>query len=211
MDDVKIVGVTLCEDDPRAVLLLVVRCSRATHASGGTGRWTGGDDVMVHGVGRRGERGRVQLRGEWWFGGGGHGDVREGRVAGVVGGLGREGVGVEKGGHCGVLRERCHAHGATFETGKFWFDEPFAEPLWGTWDKWTVKVAGEVVYAVLLVLLVGVVTVVLLVRVVVGVGVVGTVEGGEEVSFGREGGCVWGGGKDKSRVIIRSVEIGMVW
>ena len=35
-------------------------------------------------------------------------------------------------------------------------------------------------------------------------------EGGKEVSLGGEGSCVRGGGKDKSRVIFHSIEIGVV-
>lgn len=71
------------------------------------------------------------------------------------------------------------------------------------------QISREVVYTVLVVL--GVL--VRVVEFVMGVELTAellAVERDKEVPFSGEGGCVRGGGKDKSWVIFRSVEIGVV-
>ena len=101
------------------------------------------------------------------------------------------------------MRERCHVHVVALVTGELWFYEPLTESLGGPGNKRAVEVPWEVIYAA-----------VLLVRVVGCVEVIdelcGTVERGEEISFGGEGSSVRGGGKEHSRVIFASVEVGMV-
>ena len=92
---------------------------------------------------------------------------------------------------------------------KLGFDESFAESLGRSGDERAVEVSREIVHAVLLWVVMVVVMVVMVGGGELG-GEFGAMERGEEVSVGGEGGRVRGGGKDKSRVIFSSVEIGVV-